>query len=170
MRGVGHDDAITVAGVGCLLLAPPSLALATPYPFNRSFLFVEFHGMTAREPGGRWNDHPTMFLKLTADLRRIRVDQNTYVNVLVNPYLPAGTRPQRFVFSWGTNQHAEASLSEREWISLPARSADWTGNILWTLPISIDFPDGRTYLFEELSISISPRGRAVAPIVVGAAR
>jgi len=162
--GVGHDETITVAGVGCLLLAPPSLELGASYPFNRSFLFVDLEGMTGREPGGRWNTRSTMLLKLTADPRRSRVIDPMYLNLLVTPFLPAGTMPQRVVFSWGRHQRAETLMSDRAWISLPVRPADWTGEWLWTLPISIDIPDGRTFLFEELSSSVSPRGRAVAPI------
>jgi hypothetical protein len=181
-EGVGHDDTITVPGVGCLLLAPPSLALATPYPFNGSFLFIDLEGIDARESWGRWNLRSTALLKLTADLRRIQVYPDTYVNLLLSPYLPPGKTRQRLVFSWGANQHAEASMSDREWISLPVRNADWTGNWVLTLPISIDLPDataphwldgpeGRyeerrqlAIAFEELSISASPRGRTVAPI------
>ena len=38
-------------------------------------------------------------------------------------------------------------------------SNDWSGNRLWTLPVSIDFPDGRTILFHEIALTESPRGR-----------
>ncbi len=162
-EGVGHDETMTVPGVGCLVLAPPSLKLGASYPFNQSFLFVDFEGMTGRDGGGRWNTRPTLLLKLSADPRRSRIIDPVYVNLLVNPFLPAGTPPQRLVFSWGKNQRGEALMSDRGWISLPVFPGDWTGEWLWTLPISIDFPDRRRFLFEQLSSSITPRGRVVSP-------
>jgi hypothetical protein len=177
--GVGHDDTITVPGVGCLLLAPPSLRLGTPYPFSSTYLFIELDGLSGREPWGRWNGRRSVLLKLTADMRRIRVDQSTYVNLLVGPYLPPGAVRQRLRLSWGAGRHAEISIDRREWISLPVRSADWSGNQVWTLPITIEFPDavpphwvdapeGRfeerrplAVAFEILSISVDPDGRPV---------
>ena len=198
--GVGHDETITVPGVGCLLLAPPSLALDTVYPLNGSFLFVELRRMGEREPDGRWNTDSTVFLNLMADPRRVRVGREIYVNLRLSPYLAPETPRQRAVFSWGTGRQAEVSLQGREWISLPTRVVDWTGDWLWTLPISVDLPDGvegdwlilpvrradgggtwtvpasippgvvgRTehrplaVMFQELSISVSPRGRVVTP-------
>ena len=67
------------------------------------------------------------------------------------------------------------------------RRADWTGDRVWTLPLAIELPDavgprwvdapeGRyeerqalAVLFEELSISVVPATRVVAPLA-GAAR
>ena len=46
---------MTIDGVGCLMMAPPTLQLGQSYPFNRDFLFITFGGMSARESGGRWN-------------------------------------------------------------------------------------------------------------------
>ena len=186
-EGIGHDDTLTVPGVGCLLFAPPSLMLATSYPFSRSFLFVHFAGLGPREPQGRWNTRLLVRFDLTADLRRAWVYQDTYVNLCLKPYLPPGTPRQRLVFSWGADEHAEASLGARECISLPVSRADWTGDRLRKLPIAIAFPDGAAphwletpegrykesrplaVMFEVLSVSISPGGRVVTPIV-GAAR
>lgn len=186
-EGVGHDDTMTVPGVGCLLLEPPSLALATSYPFNQSFLFVHFEGLGPREPPGRWNNSQSpVTLELTADLRRAWVYQDTYINLLLNPYLPPGTPRRRLVFSWGADEHAEALLGAGGWISLPVRPADWTGDRLSKLPIAIAFPDsvaphwveapeGRykevrplAVTFEALSVSVSPAGRVLTPIVAAA--
>ena len=172
-EGVGHNETFTVPDVGCLLFAPPSLTLDTPYPFNRTFLFVASTGLGAREPEGRWNSESTVTFKLTAALSRIWVGDNAFVNLRLNPYLPPGTTRQRAIVSWGDNQRVEVSLGAREQISLPVGPADWTGNRVWTLPISIELPDGVTppwmytprdrtdlqplaVLFEELSISRRP--------------
>lgn len=169
-QGIGHDETLTVPDVGCLLLAPPSLALDTVYPFNSSFLFVELESLGAREPDGRWNTHTTVSLDLMADPRRVPVDRELYVNLRLRPYLDPETPWQRAVFSWGIGRQAEVSLEQREWISLPAQVLDWTGEWLWTLPISVDLPDGvklptddrpLAVMFEELSLSVSPRGRVV---------
>jgi hypothetical protein len=185
-EGVGHDDTMTVPGVGCLLLAPPTLALATSYPFNQTFLFVRSEGLGPREAQGRWNGRSQVTVELIADLRRAWVYQDTYVNLRLNPYLPPGTSRRRVVFSWGADGHAETSLGAREWISLPVGSADWTSDTLRTLPIAIAFPDGAAphwveapegryretrplaVMFEDLSVSVSPGGRVVTPIVAAA--
>lgn len=201
-EGVGHDETITVPGVGCLLLAPPSPALDTVYPFNSSFLFVVPESMGEREPDGRWNSHSTVTLDLMADPRRVPFDREVYVNLRLSPYLAPETPWQRAVFSWGSGRRGEVTLQGREWISLPTRVVDWTGSWLWTLHISVDLPDGvngdwlhlsvrradgggtwtvpalvdipsgvvgRTehrslaVMFQELSVSVSPRGRVVTP-------
>jgi hypothetical protein len=201
-EGVGHDDTMTVPGLGCLLLAPPSLAVDTVYPFSLSFLFVEPGRMGDREPEGRWNVDSTVLLNLTADPRRVGVAGNLHVNLHVRPYLTADTPRQRAAFSWGVARRAEATLTGREWISLPVQAADWTGDRLWTLSLAIDLPDGvdgswltlpvrradwsgrwtvaapvdippglpgrldrrpLAVMFEELSVSVVPRGRVVAP-------
>ena len=173
-QGVGHDETMTVPDVGCLLFAPPSLALDTAYPFNDYFLFVVPTGLGGPEPTGRWNTGSTAFLDLMVDPQRIRIGRDIHVNLLLTPYLVPGTPRQRAVFSWGNGRRAEVVLQGQEWISLPTRFADWTGNWFWTLPISVDFPDwvqpgaaGRgerrplAVMFQELSVSVSPRGRVV---------
>lgn len=164
--GIGHDETMTVGGVGCLVSAPPSLVTETPYPFNRSFMFIEFDAMTTREAGGRWNTRPTLALKLTADPRRVSLGRDLYVNLLIQPFLPAGTKPQRLLFSWGSDRHGETLVADRDWVSLPISTTDWEGEWLSTLPVSIGFPDGRTLLFQELSVTAAPAG----PIVLAAAR
>ena len=185
-EGVGHDDTMTVPGVGCLLLAPPSLALATSYPFNQSLLFVHFEGLGLREPQGRWNSRSSTTLELTADLRRAYVYRDTYVNLRLNPYLPPGTLRQRLLFTWGANEHAEVALGAGGWVSLPVGPADWMGDRLSKLAIAIALPDsasphwveapGGRYrevrplavMFEELSVTVSPAGRVVMPNVAPA--
>lgn len=161
-EGIGHDETMPVEGVGCLVLAPPSLVTEVTYPFNRSFMFIEFDEMTAREAGGRWNTRSTLSLTLTADPRRASLARAGYVNFLIQPFLPAGTKPQRLVFSWGNDRHGETVIADREWVSLPISTTDWEGEWLRTLPIAIGFPDGRTLLFQELSVTAAPSGRVVS--------
>ena len=50
-QGVGHGDTVSAPGVGCLLMAPPSMTVGTSYPFNRTFLFLNFDRMTRARPG-----------------------------------------------------------------------------------------------------------------------
>ena len=165
-EGVGHDDTVSVAGLGCLLTAPPSMTLGTAYPFNRTVLFIDYDRMTAREPSGRWNTDRTLNIRLTADAERAQLSRDLFINLLVNPFLPPDVKPLRLVVRWGNARRGEFLLGEREWLSIPVTSADWSGNRLWTIPIAIDFPDGRTILFHEVALSESPRGRVVeaAPV------
>ncbi len=161
-EGVGHRDAVFVREVGCLLMAPPSMTLDTSYPFNQTFLFVTYDRMTARDPGGRWNTRPTLHLRVTVDPQRTPLDRELFINLLVNPFLPEGVKPQRLVVKWGSGQSGETLIGERGWFSLPVRSGDWKGNRVWALPITIDFLDGRTILFHEIALTESPRGTVVS--------
>jgi len=156
--GVGHSDTVFAPRVGCVLMAPPSMSVGTSYPFNRAFLFLHFDRMSARDPGGRWNADSTLNLRLTADPQRVRLDREIFINLLVNPFLPPGVMPQRLVVQWGTGRRGEVVVSERQWFSLPVGSNDWSGNRLWSVPVTIDFPDGRRILFHELALTESPRG------------
>jgi hypothetical protein len=158
-EGVGHDDTVSVPGVGCLLMAPPSMMVGTSYPFNRTFLFLRLDRMTSREPGGRWNSQSTAHVRLTADPQRARFDRDMYINFLVDPFLQPGAEPQRLLLRWGKERRGEIVVSERGWFSLPVGSSDWNGNRLWTTRIAIDVPDGRKILFQELALTESPRGR-----------
>jgi hypothetical protein len=160
--GVGHTDTVAVKGVGCLLLAPPSMVLDTSYPFNQTFLFITFDGMTPREPGGRWNTGSPLHLRAIVDPHRTPVDGDLFINVLVEPFLPPDVTPQRLGFRWGGDKRGETLIDQRRWFSLPVRSGDWSGNRLSAVPIAIDFPDGRKMLFQEISLSGSPRGTTVA--------
>jgi hypothetical protein len=157
-EGVGHGDAVSAPGVGCLLMAPPSMTLGTSYPFNRTFLFLNFDRMSARDPGGRWNAESTINLRLTTDPQRVSLNRDLYVNLLVNPFLPAGVKPQRLLLRWGDGRQGEVVVDEREWFSLPVGSGDWSGERLWTVPVTIEFPDGRTILFQEVALTETPRG------------
>lgn len=163
-EGVGHGDTVSVPGIGCLLMAPPGMTLGTAYPFNRTFLFMDFDRMTAREPGGRWNIDPTLNIRLTTDAERAQLSRDLFINFLVNPFLPPGVKPLRLVMRWGKDRRGDFLLGEREWLSAPVTSADWSGNRLWTIPIAIDFPDGRTILFHEVALSDAPRGRLVGAV------
>jgi hypothetical protein len=175
--GVGHADTRTVDGVGCLLFEPPSLSLDTVYPFSRSFLFIENGGLGGREGWGRWNAGREMRLTLTADPKRLPIDRDaTYLNLLLQPYLAGGGREQRLRLAWGAGRRAEVRLGEPAWISLPLQPDDWSGEWLATQTVSLDLPDAVTPRpdgresrplavgFLELSVSLSPRGRTVAPI------
>ena len=160
--GVGHSDTVSVRGVGCLLLAPPSMTLEEPYHFNRTYLFLTYD-RTERDPNGRWNTSPTLNLEVTADPQRARLDSDRFMNVLVHPFLPEGVKPHRLVLRWGAGQHGEILVADRRWFSLPVRSGDWHGNRLWKLPIAIDIPDGKKILFQAITLTESPSGEVIAP-------
>jgi hypothetical protein len=157
-EGVGHDDTVSAPGVGCLLMSPPAMTIGVSYSFNRTFLFMGFDRMTAREAGGRWNTQSTLNLQLTADPQRARLDRELYINFLVNAFLPAGVQPERLVLRWGDGRRGEIHVGQQQWFSLAVVSGDWVGNRLWRVPIAIDFPEGRTVLFQEVSLTESPRG------------
>jgi hypothetical protein len=158
--GVGHDDTVYIPGVGCLLMAPPSMTMGIPYLFNRTFLFIRYGRMTPREPAGRWNTQPTLTLRLTADPERVPLNREMYVNFLASP---SGGEPLRLKLHWGKDRRGEVVASVRQWLSLVVGSNDWSGNRLWTLPVSFAFPDGRTVLFHELALTESPRGIVAQP-------
>jgi hypothetical protein len=153
--GVGHDETVSIAGLGCLLLAPPSLSVGTTYPFNGTFLFISREGMTAREPGGRWNTRPTLDLNLTADAGRAQLDRDLHLNVFLNPYLPPHVGPQRMTFRWRGGELGEARVDQEEWISLPVRSADWVETECGRHPDRLS--NGRTLLFRGCLTSSSRR-------------
>src|SRR5207249_4584611 len=73
------------------------------------------------------------------------------------PYLLSGTARQRMVFSWGADRHAETSVDDRAWVSVPIRSADWTGNWVWNMPMSIDLPDAVAGRSEEHTSELQSR-------------
>lgn len=102
-----------------------------------------------------------MTLSLLADPERTPVARHLHVNLLLNPFLPAGIGPQRLVFAWGANKKGVIAVGESGWISIPVSSEDWAGNRVWALRIAIDFPDRRTMLFDALSISEIARGPLV---------
>jgi hypothetical protein len=163
-EGVGHDDTVSVRGVGCLMMAPPSVAGGTSYSFGRTFLFVDLDRMTPREPGGRWNTQATGTVRLTADPQRVSVDRDMFVNFLVDPVLQAGQNPQRLILRWGKERRGEIIVDERGWFSLPVTSSDWRGSRLWTTSVAIDVPEGRRILFQELALTELPRGRVAGTL------
>ncbi|MCL4849684.1 MAG: hypothetical protein KJ066_24295 [Acidobacteria bacterium] len=166
-EGVGHDETLTVPGIGCLLFAPPSLALERVYGFNLSYLFIEPRRMGDRELDGRWNADSTVFLTLTMDPRRERMDQVEYVNLRISPFLTAETRNQRAVFSWAGGRRAEVSVASPEWVSLPVRPADWTGEWLRKLTFTIYLPDGVWGWWASLPVRREEwTGRWTAPAAV----
>jgi hypothetical protein len=159
-QGVGHDDTMSIRGVGCLLFSPPTLTMGVTYPFNQTFLFVSYEGMTSRQPDGRWTTRPTVPLKLTADPEKAGLTGNMYLNLSVSPSHPWNEEPQPVVFRVG-DRRGEATLAKQDWVSLPVRSTDWNGNRVWELPVFIDLPDAGKILLHELSLTEEPHGRAV---------
>jgi hypothetical protein len=159
-EGVGHRDVTTIERVGCVLFAPPTFELDQTYPFNRTFLFLSFDGMSDREPGGRWNRGRGVSLRLLVDSERTRVNRNLHVNLFVSPFLPGAGSP-RLTFKWGANRTGETIVAAEEWISVPVWAGDWTGTKVLRLPISIALPDSHTIRFHDLSVSEEPRGRLV---------
>lgn len=176
-EGVGHADTFSVPDIGCLLYGPPSLALDVSYPFNRSFLFIDFEGLGPREAEGRWNRGSRARLALLADVQRAGVSSDAYVNLLLSPRLEPGGKKQDVLFSWGVDRHGACVLDGRQWFSLPVGGADWAGQAVRTLSVSIGIEEraggpsdsgtrggrGGTVLFEEVSVSPSPRGLVVQP-------
>jgi hypothetical protein len=183
--GAGHTEVRPVEGVGCLLFAPPSLTPGTPHPFAQSFPFIETEGLSGRESDGRWNDRPSVRLKLTSDPRRVELDRTLYVNMLVHPFLPPGVDLQRLMLTWGSERTGTTALDNSEWstwLSVPIQGNDWEGNWVWSLPINIELPDAKAgvlvgdpanpirenrplaVFFMELSLTDQPRGRLIEPI------
>ena len=158
-EGVGHGDTISAPGVGCLLMSPPSMTVGVSYPFNRTFLFLNFDRMTPREPAGRWNTQSTLNLKLTTDPQRTPLDREMYINFRVNTFASDAVKPLQLAVRWGRNRRGEVMVSGQQWFSLPVGSDDWTGDRLWAVPVAIDFPDRSKILFQETALTESPRGR-----------
>lgn len=180
-EGIGHQDTRDIPDVGCLLLAPPSLAPEHTYPFNQTFWFVSFTGLGAREPEGRWNTDGVVHMELMADVKRAPLFDDHFVNLRLTPYLPPGTAAQRLALSWGKGSQGEMSLTSTAVVSLPIGRSDWTGLRMWTLPLTIELPDRVTppsmyapkghadgpplaAVFEEVSITRLPRGTVVQPM------
>jgi hypothetical protein len=159
-QGVGHDDTMSIPGVGCLLFAPPTLMAGATYPFNRTFLFVSDEGLGARQPDGRWTTRPTLPLTLIADPQRAGLIERMYLNLSISPSPRSAAKPQRLIFRVA-DRRGETAIVKQEWISLAIRSADWTGNRLWELPVFVDLPDGHAILFRELSLTEAAQGRIV---------
>ena len=176
-EGVGHRDTMAIPDIGCLLFSPPSVALDTPYPLNRTFMPVTVEGFGGREPQGRRSIRRRVGLELIADLRRIAVDQSAWVNLLMAPRFTDRQTVHRLDFSWGQGRKASGALSSREWISLGVRSEDWRGERIRTLAIALDLADAgapgslvpdsqdpvrASVLLEEVSISTRPAGRVMS--------
>jgi hypothetical protein len=89
------------------------------------------------------------------------VERDLYLNLFMSPFLPQGVTSQRLVVEYGKGR-GETLVSDREWISFPVQSADWSGNRLWTLTVAIGLPERHTILFHEISFSEKPRGRVVS--------
>jgi hypothetical protein len=178
-EGVGHGDTVTIPGVGCLLLSPPSVTLDTPYPFGRTYLPVALTGFSQREPWGRWNQRNAVQISFSADVQRTPIDRDAFVNLQIVPGRLPRVPGQRFVVSWGAGRQAEALVADRQWISLPLQRRDWAGGPrLFTLEVSVTTADAVTppvveprsaeprpfaVGFENVSISATPRGRVVGP-------
>ncbi len=160
--GVGHDETVRVRGIGCLLLAPPSVGLGASYPFNRTYLPVALQGLSGRLIQGRHNIRDAVLLTLLADAERTPIDRGLYINILAFLQLPkdAPSRPLRL--QWGDTRRADASIGEEEWISLPVQSRDWSGTRVRKLQIQVGLQADSRVMFREISLSEHPRGRAVS--------
>jgi hypothetical protein len=171
------EQTVRLEGVGCLLQAPPTPALGVQYSFASRVAFMAAEGLDLREETGRWNRTDQVRLRLTADARRMSVAGELYVNLHVQPYLPPGVRTEQPMnLEWGDDRRATTTLDDkrhyREWISLPVRSGDWSGNWVWILPISIELPAARerdrhrderplAVMFLDFSITREPVGRVI---------
>jgi hypothetical protein len=124
-------------------------------------LFINHSGMTQREHGGRWNVGPEMEWRIAADPSRMPLDRDLYLNVRINPHLPANVPPHRVRVTF-EDDSAELPLDRESHVSMPVKSGDWIRNRVWTLPVRVSFPDGRTMLFHELSLTTSPRGAVMS--------
>ncbi len=180
-EGVGHPETRDIPDVGCLLFAPPSLVVDHSYPFNQTFWFVNFTGLGAREPAGRWNTEGVVRMELMADIKRTPLFDNHFVNLRLTPYVPPGVARQRLVLTWGKGRRGERSMTSTGVVSLPIGRSDWAGLRMWTLPLAIDLPDRvappwmyapkghadgppLAALFEEVSITRSPGGEVVEAV------
>jgi hypothetical protein len=178
-EGIGHDETRDVPGVGCLIFAPPSLALDVSYPFNQTWWFVTFTGLGAREPAGRWNTDALVHLDLMGDIQRVGLFDPAFVNLQLAPYLPPGTPRQRLQFAWGRGRRSEIALDRAATVSLPVTREDWSGVRMWTLPLDVALPDRLrpdpmyaprghaddpplAAIFESISVTRQPAGTPIA--------
>jgi hypothetical protein len=176
--GAGHDKTMTIEGVGCLILEPPSIRLNTVYAFDRMYLPIDLDGLGPREEGGRWNTKTTVRVTVTADEKFVPLDQPAYLNLHMAPYVPPGHAGQRLVLSWGNGRTATATLDRGGWVSLPVERRDWASEPrLSTLTVSMDLPDaarrgvdptlkdGRplAVFMAHVSLTAAPAGRDVTP-------
>jgi len=156
---------VSVSGVGCLLLAPPSVAFDTPYPFNRTFLPIALRGLSGREPWGRWNQSTTAHMTFSADGQRAPIYRDAFVNLQVAPHQLPGLASRRLLLSWGAGRDAETRLAGREWLSLPLQPGDWAGGPkLFTLDVSVKMPDAVP------PRSVDPQSPESRPIAVSSGR
>jgi len=174
----GHDDTVTIPGVGCLLLAPPSVSLDRVYPFSQSFRPVRLTGFAGREPWGCWNESTTVELMFRADGERIPIHRDMFLNLQLEPYRLPRLEARTLRLSWGAGWDAVAVLRDREWVSLPVRARDWSGEPKYAaLTVSVSLPDAVPLNaadprstdarpiavgFLDLSFSTAPAGRVVA--------
>jgi hypothetical protein len=160
-ESVGHKDALPIRGLGCLLFAPPSIEIGRAYLFNHSVLFLNSQDMTVRNPQGRLNRRGrTVPLRLLADPARTRIDRDLYVNLLLGTPQQVGD-PRHVVFGWGAGRRGEAIIDGRHWVSMRVATGDWSGNRVWTLPVTVDVLNARSMLFAELSVTEQPLGALV---------
>jgi hypothetical protein len=164
---------MTIAGVGCLLFDPPSAQLDVSYPFGRSFMFIKpLAGFADQEPGGRWSEARVVQLEVQADALHVPINDRTlYVNMLLDPYIPPKSPPQRLLFSWGRDRGGTVELGARDWVSLPVQSSDWKGERVRTVSIRLDLPGAlalspgetteRAVAFNDLTLGTRPQGRLI---------
>jgi hypothetical protein len=160
-EGVGHQDVRDLGATGCLTFQPPSLLAGESYPFGRTYLFVEFSGLDRREDWGRWNRRAGVGLTLMADPRRVQLESDAaWLNLRLESSPAADGSSQLVRVNLG-GEHAEVTLGEPGWISLPLRASLWQGEWLARLALSIELPGAAPSRvgFLELSVGPQPRGR-----------
>jgi hypothetical protein len=157
----GHEDVVAVGELGCLLMTPPSVMLDKGYPLGSRVLFLASDGLTARYGRGRLSSRDGVALRITADPAKVRLQGDLHVNVLLDALIAEGAAPRRLQVVWANGDSSEMDLQTREWISVPVRGADWTGNRLWSVPLRFRVLDGRAIVFEQLSVTEQPAGRAL---------
>jgi hypothetical protein len=175
--GVGHDQVMTIEGLGCLIFAPPAVRFDTDYPFSRTYLPITLDGFHPRETGGRWNHAAHVQIEIMADDKDILLTPSAFANLHVSPLAVAGRPGQRMLIGWGRGRVAGALVTGDQWVSLPVGPADWRGSGRQrTLVVSIGLPDAvapslvgprsndrrpLAVFFGHLSVTAKPRGFVV---------
>jgi hypothetical protein len=103
-----------------------------------------------------------MTLRVISDPERAGLAAQRYINLFVYTFVAPESPPVRIAVEWGTGRRkGETAVAGAVAFSIPVTSSDWTGNRVWALPVSFQFPGGGNVLFGELSISAQPLGRLV---------
>lgn len=135
-----HD--ITIVGVGCLFQGPPSLKIGPQYSFSApiSGLLVK-DGLSDHESWGQWSDSASAELNVMIESDDLLKHGSGFINIKVQPYLFKDIKAQDIFVSWGRGRHAQGSIHETAWVSLPYNKNDWSGFENREMTIKINFLD-----------------------------